>query len=299
VGAALMFSLRRFYPTRLRNMRGGALERNLALAGAAAGLSAAFNAPLAGVVFAIEELTRSFEQRTSGVLITAIIFAGIVSLALQGNYVYFGTIDLTGHFPESLALAVVLLGVVTGIAGGIFCWLLLNTERWMPGRLVSWRQTHPVAFGAACGLVIAVIGVVAGGHTFGSGYAEARGMLEGHTEVGASYPLLKMASMVGSYLPGAPGGLFAPSLAIGAGIGNALHLVFGNMELPMLIALGMVGYLAAVTQSPITAFVIVIEMINGHALVLSLMATALIASQVSKLFAPPLYEALAQKYMGK
>ncbi|EKS71257.1 MULTISPECIES: chloride channel protein [Caballeronia] len=299
VGAALMFSLRRFYPTRLRNMRGGALERNLALAGAAAGLSAAFNAPLAGVVFAIEELTRSFEQRTSGVLITAIIFAGIVSLALQGNYVYFGTIDLTGHFPESLALAVVLLGVVTGIAGGIFCWLLLNTERWMPGRLASWRQTHPVAFGAACGLVIAVIGVVAGGHTFGSGYAEARGMLEGHTEVGASYPLLKMASMVGSYLPGAPGGLFAPSLAIGAGIGNALHLVFGNMELPMLIALGMVGYLAAVTQSPITAFVIVIEMINGHALVLSLMATALIASQVSKLFAPPLYEALAQKYMGK
>ncbi|MDR5766614.1 MULTISPECIES: chloride channel protein [unclassified Caballeronia] len=299
VGAALMFSLRRFYPTRLRNMRGGALERNLALAGAAAGLSAAFNAPLAGVVFAIEELTRSFEQRTSGVLITAIIFAGIVSLALQGNYVYFGTIDLTGHFPESLALAVVLLGVVTGIAGGIFCWLLLNTERWMPGRLASWRQTHPVAFGAACGLAIAVIGVVAGGHTFGSGYAEARGMLEGHTEVGASYPLLKMASMVGSYLPGAPGGLFAPSLAIGAGIGNALHLVFGNMELPMLIALGMVGYLAAVTQSPITAFVIVIEMINGHALVLSLMATALIASQVSKLFAPPLYEALAQKYMGK
>jgi H+/Cl- antiporter ClcA len=58
----------------------------------------------------------------------------------------------------------------------------------------------------------------------------------------------------------------------------------------------MVGYLAAVTQSPITAFVIVIEMINGHALVISLMATALIASQVSKLFAPALYEALSERY---
>lgn len=80
-------------------MRGGVLERNLALAGAAAGLSAAFNAPLAGVVFAIEELTRGFEQRTSGVLITAIIFAGVVSLALQGNYTYFGTISLDGYFP--------------------------------------------------------------------------------------------------------------------------------------------------------------------------------------------------------
>lgn len=298
VGAALMFSLRRFYPARFRSIRGAALERNLALAGAAAGLSAAFNAPLAGVVFAIEELTRSFEQRTSGVLITAIIFAGVVSLGLQGNYTYFGTIDIDGHFPDMLAIAAVMLGVVTGVAGGAFCWLLLNTNRWMPARLVVWRKDHPVAFGAACGLVIALIGVAAGGHTFGSGYAEARGMLEGNSQLGASYPILKMASMVGSYLPGAPGGLFAPSLAIGAGIGNALHLVFGQMQLPMLIALGMVGYLAAVTQSPITAFVIVIEMINGHALVLSLMTTALIASQVSRLFAPPLYEALSKRYVA-
>jgi H+/Cl- antiporter ClcA len=299
VGAALMFSLRRFYPARLLAVRGAALERNLALAGAAAGLSAAFNAPLAGVVFAIEELTRSFEQKSSGVLITAIIFAGVVSLGLQGNYTYFGTIQIDGHFPDLLAVAVVMLGAVTGVAGGSFCWLLLNTDRWMPGWLLALRQTRPVMFGAVCGLVIAAIGVATAGHTFGSGYAEARGMLEGDSQLGASYPLLKMATMVGSYLPGAPGGLFAPSLAIGAGIGNALHLVFGQMQLPMLIALGMVGYLAAVTQSPITAFVIVIEMINGHALVLSLMATALVSSQVSKLFAPPLYEALARRYTGR
>jgi H+/Cl- antiporter ClcA len=299
VGAALMFSLRRFYPARLLAVRGAALERNLALAGAAAGLSAAFNAPLAGVVFAIEELTRSFEQKSSGVLITAIIFAGVVSLGLQGNYTYFGTIQIDGHFPDLLAVAVVMLGAVTGVAGGSFCWLLLNTDRWMPGRLLALRQTRPVVFGAVCGLVIAAIGVATAGHTFGSGYAEARGMLDGDSQLGASYPLLKMATMVGSYLPGAPGGLFAPSLAIGAGIGNALHLVFGQMQLPMLIALGMVGYLAAVTQSPITAFVIVIEMINGHALVLSLMATALVSSQVSKLFAPPLYEALARRYTGR
>jgi H+/Cl- antiporter ClcA len=129
VGAALMFNLRRFYPQRFRAIRGTELERRLALAGAAAGLSAAFNAPLAGVVFAIEELTRSFEQRTSGVLITAIIFAGVVSLGLQGNYTYFGTIDVGGHFPDLLAVAVLLIGAVSGVAGGLFCWLLLNTDR--------------------------------------------------------------------------------------------------------------------------------------------------------------------------
>ncbi|WP_414450814.1 chloride channel protein [Burkholderia sp. 22PA0099] len=299
VGASLMYSMRRFYPARLRSISGVAIEHKLALAGAAAGLSAAFNAPLAGVVFAIEELSRSFEQRTSGVLITAIIFAGVVSLALQGNYVYFGTIAIDGHLPNLLAVAVVLVGLLTGTLGGLFCWLLLNTPRWMPERLLALRQNRPVQFAAVCGFVIAVIGVASSGHTFGSGYAEARGMLEGHAQVSAVYPLIKMASMIGSYLPGTPGGLFAPSLAIGAGVGNTLHLVFGQMQLPMLIALGMVGYLAAVTQSPITAFVIVIEMINGHALVISLMATALIASQTSKFFAPPLYEALAQRYMKR
>lgn len=297
VGASLMFSLRRFYPTRFRGIHGASLERRLALAGAAAGLSAAFNAPLAGVVFAIEELTRSFEARTSGVLITAIIFAGVVSLGLQGNYVYFGTIDIGPHLPDLLVAAVPLMGLLTGIAGGIFCWLLLNTKRWMPQVVLSMRAHRPVVFGAACGLLIAVIGIASSGHTFGSGYAEARSMLEGHGQVTALYPAFKMITMVGSYLPGAPGGLFAPSLAIGAGIGNSLHMVFSQMQLPMLIALGMVGYLAAVTQSPITAFVIVIEMINGHALVISLMATALIASRVSRFFAPPLYEALSERYM--
>lgn len=88
VGAALMFNLRRFYPR-----SNAQIERQLVLAGAAAGLSAAFNTPLAGIVFAIEELTRSFSARASGVLITAIILAGVVALGLNGNYTYFGTID--------------------------------------------------------------------------------------------------------------------------------------------------------------------------------------------------------------
>jgi H+/Cl- antiporter ClcA len=293
VGAALMFNLRRLYP------RSNALiERQLVLAGAAAGLSAAFNTPLAGIVFAIEELTRSFEARASGVLITAIIIAGVIALGLNGNYTYFGTIDIGSHFPDLLAVAVVITGIVTGIAGGVFCWLLLNTARWIPAPLRRMHGEQPVAFAALCGLTIAVIGLVSGGTTFGSGYSEARGLLYGTEKLSVFYPLLKMASMVGSYLPGIPGGIFAPSLSIGAGFGNVLHMVFSDMQLPMLIALAMVGYLAAVTQSPITSFVIVMEMINGHALVISLMATALVSSRVSRVFAPPLYEALSMRYMA-
>ena len=291
VGAALMFNMRRFYP------RSNALiERKLVLAGAAAGLSAAFNTPLAGIVFAIEELTRSFEARASGVVITSIIIAGVIALGLNGNYTYFGTIQIGAHFPDLLAVAVVITALVTGIAGGIFAWLLLNTQRWIPAPLRKLHAERPIVFAALCGLAIAVIGLVSGGTTFGSGYAEARGLLDSREHLSIAYPFLKMASMVGSYLPGIPGGIFAPSLSIGAGFGNVLHMLFSDMQLPMLIALAMVGYLAAVTQSPITSFVIVMEMIDGHALVISLMATALIASRVSRIFAPPLYETLSLRY---
>ncbi|TAM08281.1 MAG: chloride channel protein [Paraburkholderia sp.] len=292
IGAALMFNMRRLYPRSNR-----LIEHKLILAGAAAGLSAAFNTPLAGIVFAIEELTRSFEARASGVVITTIIIAGAIALGLNGNYTYFGTIQIGAHFPDLLALAVVLTAVVTGVAGGVFSWLLLNTARWIPAPLRKLHGEQPIVFAALCGLAIAVIGIASGGTTFGSGYAEARGLLDGREQLSTAYPFLKMAAMVGSYLPGIPGGIFAPSLSIGAGFGNLLHTVFGSLQLPMLIALAMVGYLAAVTQSPITSFVIVMEMIDGHALVISLMATALIASRVARIFAPPLYETLSLRYL--
>ncbi|WP_250866340.1 chloride channel protein [Caballeronia sp. INSB1] len=282
VGAALMYNLRGLYPARLRRIGGPAVDRKLILAGAAAGLSAAFNTPLAGVVFAIEELMRSFERRINGVILSAIVFAGLVSLAMQGNYTYFGSIAPSGQSHKTLAVAVVAIGVVAGIAGGVFCWLLLNPARWLPARTMKWRSAHPILFAAVCGLVIAAVGVGTSGHTFGSGYAEARS---------------KMVSMIGSYLPGSPGGIFAPSLAIGAGLGNASHHVFSQLDLPTLIALGMVGYLAAVTQSPITALIIVVEIIDRHSIVISLMATALVSSQVSKFFSPPLYEALSRRYV--
>ncbi len=178
VGAALMFNLRRLYP-RSNTL----IERQLVLAGAAAGLSAAFNTPLAGIVFAIEELTRSFEARASGVLITAIIIAGVIALGLNGNYTYFGTIQIGAHFPDLLAVAVLLTAIVTGIAGGVFGWLLLNTARWIPAPLRQLHGERPVAFAALCGFTIAVVGLISGGTTFGSGYAEARGLLDGHAAV--------------------------------------------------------------------------------------------------------------------
>jgi H+/Cl- antiporter ClcA len=89
--------------------------------------------------------------------------------------------------------------------------------------------------------------------------------------------------------------VFAPSLAIGAGIGRDIAMLASmshEAAIP-LVALGMVGFLAAATQSPLTAFIIVMEMVSGHAMVLSLMASAMLASGISRLFGPPMYPALA------
>lgn len=92
-----------------------------------------------------------------------------------------------------------------------------------------------------------------------------------------------------------PGGIFALSLAIGTGLDNVMSPVTSSMPLPSLTMLCTVGYLAAVTQSPITPFVIVIEMIDGHGMVLPLMAAALLLSQVPKALTPSLYHTLVHR----
>lgn len=85
-------------------------------------------------MFAIEELSRSFVARSSGTLITAIIFSGVVALGLQGNYLYFGQIKAISDFHWTLIPVLVAASLLSGVAGGLFGWLMLNVPRWLPGR---------------------------------------------------------------------------------------------------------------------------------------------------------------------
>ncbi len=293
IGAAVMYTMRRAYPR-----SSGRIDRQFIVAGGAAGLAAAFNTPLAGVIFAFEEINKNFEQRTSGTLITAILFAGVVALALAGDYNYFGRIHVPQEYPPDLVLAVLCTALATGVSGAGFGWLMLNVVRWMPARLRALRRDHPYRFALLCGLILALIGVASGGITFGSGYREAQALLSEEESVSILYAPLKAAALLVSYLVGMPGGIFAPTLSIGAGVGHMVSVLFPDVALSALIALAMVGYLAAVTQAPITSFVIMMEMTDGHAMVIALMATAVIASSVSKAMTPPLYESLARAYMG-
>jgi H+/Cl- antiporter ClcA len=273
-------------------------EADLILAGGAAGIAAAFNTPLAGIVFAIEELSRRLESRTSGVLISSVVIAGLVAIAFEGDYKYFGALHV-GVISWTILWPIVFCGFVAGIAGGIFSRLLLLPQKYATRPLWQWRARHPVLFAGICGLVVALIGWFSGGVTFGSGYAITSSALAGTATLGWGEPIAKFAATVASYYSGIPGGIFAPCLAIGAGLGFDIAQILGFAGTHPIVALCMAAFLAAVTQSPITASVIVMEMIDNHGMVISLMAVALIAKAVSSRFGPELYQQLALGFMDQ
>ena len=292
IGAAIMHAMGKLIRFSRHDM-----EKGLILAGGAAGVAAAFNTPLAGVVFAIEEMSRSFEERTSGTIITAVIVGGAVTLAFMGDYTYFGHTSASIGFGDSW-IAVGVCGVAGGLAGGIFSQLLVLSSRGLPGRIGKYVREHPVAFGAACGLLLAAIGLVSGSYTYGTGYDEARKIVESTEALPASYGILKWCASLVSYVSGIPGGLFSPSLAVGAGLGANLALVLPYAPAAAVALLGMVAYFAGVVQAPITAFVIVMEMTDNHEMLLPLMATSLIATGISRLVCnEPLYRALALPFL--
>ncbi len=288
IAAGVMHSVRRWLPERT-----AISEHGLLIAGGAAGIAAAFNAPLAGVMFAIEELSRRPEQRSSGLLVAAIVLAGLIAVSAYGNSTYFGVIQVPS-IGWSLLGPGLLVTLVSGAVGGLFSRLLLRSLAGSADRVSAWRARHPIWFAAACGAAVALIGLATDGATWGSGYGYTRALLDGTQSAPIVYGFSKLVATWLTVWSGVPGGLFAPSLAIGAGIGNDIALFVGQENHAALIALGMAGFLAAATQAPLTAFIIVMEMIDGHAMVLSLMACALVASLVSRLLSPPLYASLAQ-----
>ncbi|WP_366913172.1 chloride channel protein [Rhodoferax sp.] len=289
IAAGVMHHARRWMPKRARIS-----EHSLLIAGGAAGIAAAFNTPLGGVMFAIEELSKKTEQRSNSLILVAIVVGGLMGVSAYGNASYFGVIRIE-NFGFALIFPAILVALCSGLAGGLFSRLLIvslsgNSTDWFS----SFRKKSPILFAAGCGLAVAVLGMVSQGETYGSGYAHNRAMLENSNDTSLLYVLLKFVATWLTTWAGVPAGVFAPSLAIGGALGNDLAQWTSYANAPTLIALGMAGFLAAVTQAPLTAFIIVMEMVDGHALVLSLMACAMVASGVSRLISAPLYPSLAE-----
>ncbi|MFT3719866.1 chloride channel protein [Pseudorhodoferax sp.] len=292
VAAGVMFAARRWLAP-----RSGVNERDLLVAGGAVGLAAAFNTPLGGIVFAIEELSRRIEQRSSGLMLAAIVVGGLVAVSAFGNFSYFGRVHVDLLDWWNLLLPGTLVALGCGLAGGLLARLSIAGATGLPDRFSDWRRRYPVRFAAGCGFVVALIGLISQGAAVGGGHHHTRELLaaaSAQDHAILTYTGLKFVASWLSAWSGAPGGIFGPALSIGASWGADVAAITGSPHLPALIALGMAGFLAAITQTPITAMIIVMEMTDGHAMVLSLIGCALLASLISRMVSRPLYATLCE-----
>src|SRR6185312_9602129 len=188
------------------------------------------------------------------------------SLALVGNYSYFGSsATMLGNGIDWLAIPV--CGVVGGLAGGLFSRLVIAAARGLPGRLGPLIKGYPISFAFVCGLAVAVCGFLSGDTIYGTGYAQVKHALEGGVPLPESFGVLKLLATLLSTGSGIPGGIFSPSLAVGAGLGSNIAHLFPSAPLAALLLLGMVSYFAGVVQAPITTFIIITEMTDNHAMV--------------------------------
>ncbi|MCL2124288.1 MAG: chloride channel protein [Desulfovibrionaceae bacterium] len=289
IGASILFSLRRFFPEDTT-----ALRRQLILAGGAAGIAAAFNAPLAGLIFAFEEMSHT-PGHTSNKVVVAIILAGVVVQPVFGYQSYFGRLALSGDMSLTAVPALFSLALLGGLVGGGFSWLALRTDRWIPQGVQRLRHKHPYMSVAFCGLLIALLGMVV--PIFGSGAETTRALLAGGESLPWQYLPCKFAGLVLTLLTGLPGGIFSPSLSMGAGLGSWFLPFAGAAWHAEFIAVGMVSVLAAVTRAPMTAAFIMIEMTDGHTMVLEMLGAAFLAAHVARFFRARFYHELAARIL--
>ncbi len=272
------------------------IRSSVIIAGGAAGVSAAFNTPLAGVAFAIEELAAAYEQRMTLLVMTAVLIAGMTSLGIAGDYIYFGANDSTLPLRQAVVIAPT-AGIIGGLAGGLFARILLVSQEVVTGPL-AWLRSRPIRRALLMGLIVALIGVLTG-LTWGTGYSAARALIEGQN-VSAWFGPAKFLATLASSVAGLPGGIFSPSLATGAGLGSLLTPLFPGAPAGAVVLLGVGAYFTGVVRAPLTAVIIIMETTASRGLLLPLLAAALVADAVSKMVCRErLYHGLARQMMGR
>jgi len=257
-------------------------KRNMIMTGAAAGLAAAFNTPLGGIVFAVEELTKTHISYFKTALFTAVIVAGLTAQGLLGPYLYLGYPDVT-HLSIYIFLPVILVAIVSGLLGSTMSKIILLIFRWKKN--FKFQYQH-LLYVLSCALIIASIAFFFDPRILGSGKEiMTTTLFSSEKSVHWYTALYRVLGTILSFTTGAAGGIFAPSLGAGAGIGSLMAgwLTVSATNANLLILCGMVGFLTGVTRTPFTSAILVLEMTDRHNVIFHLMIASLVASIVSML----------------
>ncbi|HBA28616.1 MAG TPA: chloride channel protein [Gammaproteobacteria bacterium] len=260
--------------------------------GGSAGLIVAFNAPIAGFLFAYEEIGRKLKKQA---LILIAIMSGIVylfAIMYRGDANY-----LTNLSAYSLELTLVWqllpLAILAGVLGGLFS----KSTLFLINKFITHSKLKVITIAVVLGFIVASFNYLSTGQIAGSGKDEVLLMLGG-TGLGLDFVAMKYFATLTSLASTIPGGLFMPSISIGAGIGSEVASFYTQIDAQVIIIMAMIAYLSAVIRAPLTSVFVILEMTTTLHLLIPGLMIAFIANWISKqIFAQPIYEALADNYL--
>jgi H+/Cl- antiporter ClcA len=257
-------------------------KRNMIITGAAAGLAAAFNTPLGGIVFAIEELTKTHFSFFKTAIFSSVIIAGLTAQGILGPYLYLGYPKM-GSLSGFIFAGVILVAIITGLLGSGMAKIILILFKWKSK--FSFNREH-ILYVLCCALIMAGIAIFVNDSVLGSGKDIMQKALFTSDKYAVWYmPLIRMVGPILSFTTGGAGGVFAPALGAGASVGSLVsgwfHLSDTNTNL--LVLAGMVGFLTGVARSPFTSAILVLEMTDRNNVIFHLILAGMVASLVAVL----------------
>ncbi|MGE8552635.1 MAG: chloride channel protein [Chryseobacterium jejuense] len=273
-------------------------KKNMIMTGAAAGLAAAFNTPLGGIVFAVEELSKTHINYFKTALFTAVIIAGLTAQTLAGSYLYLGY-PKTNDVSLMVMFPIVLVAATAGIMASQLSVMMLKINGWKKKTLKTDRAN--VVFLVVCALIIASIAYFINREILGSGKEIMERVLFTKDKHEDWYvPILRMLGPALSFTSGGAGGIFAPALSAGASIGSVISGVIHLTpnETNVVVLGGMVAFLTGITRAPFTSAIIVLEMTDRHSLIFHLMLAGMVSSIASILVSRhSLYDVLKVNFL--
>lgn len=254
-------------------------QEQLIIAGAASGLAAAFNTPIGGIVYAVEELTHDHIRSYKTVLLLSVMISGFTAQLLLGNYLYLGYPKIISYLSMETVVIVSVVSFFAGILGACFSKALIF--------LIDWRKSKEfrvqLAIVAGIGLILAALFFFFGPKAIFSGKDSINDVLFNSNEVRPIDFIFRFFSPLLSSMTGIAGGIFAPSLSAGATFGGMIAHLFDPSLRTILGLASMIGFLTGVTRTPITSFVLVLEMTDRHSSVFPMMLAAVFSSLGSRI----------------
>lgn len=285
-GPTLQVSASIFYliARRMRRWTSAVAIDSWILAGAAAGMAAAFNTPLGGIVYAIEELASSHFSRVRTTVLSAVLVSGLVSVWLVGSYLYLGYTSV-GNVGLAMVPGAVVVGLLGGVIGASFGESIFAFQRFLIRHFRVQRVRTGFVIAFLCAMILVGVGLL-DARTLGPGNHLSSEILAGREHAGLATVAGRFVTTLVSYVSGCAGGIFAPSLALGASLGSWLSSWWAGQNAVLLSLLGMIAVLTGVTMCPFTSFVLIVEMTDRHNAIFAMMLAALAAQAGARLITP-------------